>query len=376
MSYPPIWRVVPLLMPSSPFVSRGDPSRSWSQSAPKWPPFGAPYYAPLSAPTSAGGAESPRLRSATSERERMAPAGKARSARGEGQDPAAIGLVLRRSSSIHHEKSSNPVRATLSDRVSPWNPTRIDRVTGGPIGVHGWGVAVVVRGVAVLRFRGTVREPRERCQNRCEPLSEPPFAVRRWCMTRKSTDVRAVAPCTLRVVPCDDCGTLVENPRDRSWDVVNARGDCLSNHPTRAGARAWKAREMARGTDRIGAFVDPHTDEILDTDVSPLDARGVSVVGEDRAGFWWGTERAAWCLSLVGSTVLVAGFLGKTAWTGYFIGTEAESVEYAECHGVRVTHVEDGDPAPPCPMMLMCEPAQPACAACRMRAGLSAFREP
>jgi hypothetical protein len=116
------------------------------------------------------------------------------------------------------------------------------------------------------------------------------------------------------------------------------------------GHRLRVARGMASGRGTLhplcaaGYFVDPVSGDRLD-DADKIDAYGQELIGLDDDGFWWGTERAAWVLHEHAFTVTVHGKIGRRAWEGHFVGTEAAAVDYAETHGVDVDDVESGDPA-------------------------------
>jgi hypothetical protein len=158
-------------------------------------------------------------------------------------------------------------------------------------------------------------------------------------MVTKKSDVRAAAPGTF---------TVTHQSNTDTWAVVDFHGRIRDAYfPTKE--EALKRAALMWRYSKLDNFVDPITDEILTVDASlPAmldDANGTPIVGEDDEwGMWWGTVRAAWCLSFHCATVHVSGYMGAIPWSGVFIGTADEAVDYAERHGVLVDHVEDGDP--------------------------------
>lgn len=90
-------------------------------------------------------------------------------------------------------------------------------------------------------------------------------------------------------------------------------------------------------------FIDTRTGEVLDLPGQPTcDVNGVDFIGEDDAGAWWGTERAAWMLSTTEGRCLVevSGFLGSVEWQGFFIGTVEEALLWAEKRWIRIVQHE------------------------------------
>lgn len=84
-------------------------------------------------------------------------------------------------------------------------------------------------------------------------------------------------------------------------------------------------------------FVDPETKEAFLAE-EKVDAHAQPLIGSDRHGCWWGTERAAWKLSDADTVVHLYGSLGPGMdWDGWFIATATEAQRYAETHGVKVT---------------------------------------
>jgi hypothetical protein len=75
------------------------------------------------------------------------------------------------------------------------------------------------------------------------------------------------------------------------------------------------------------------------------DPHGQDLIGDDEEGLWWGTERAAWVLSpgpIHGRFVRVTGQRKGVLYDGFFIGSEAEAVDYVERRGFDVFHIEEG----------------------------------
>jgi len=95
--------------------------------------------------------------------------------------------------------------------------------------------------------------------------------------------------------------------------------------------------------DFVEHFVDPSTGERFG-DEETCDVHGQELLGmdEERGELWWGTQRAAWVLYPHFATVLIYGYVGPYHYSGHFVGTAEDVIDYAERHMVKVTHVEDG----------------------------------